>query len=147
MASFGGRVVGGIARAFMIILGMIFSSLRGMGSRGRGGNPRNSEVVVQVRSFRVQSDGGLVRECVLRGTVRGGFVEIGDRVRVDGRTSRRSGATVNVTRIVNTETHQQISAELPPRLRHAKARAVAGLALGVLILLYVFSACLGLGRY
>jgi hypothetical protein len=147
LAGIGGRVISGIGRTIMLILGMTFSSMRGLGSGyGRGGNPRNSEVVVQVRNFRVQVDGGPIRECVLRGVLRGGFVEIGDRVRVEGRLYRRYGATVHVSRIVNLLTQQRISAILPARLRYAKARAVIGVAIGLLVLYFLFSACMGLGR-
>ena len=146
-----GQLVGGSFKAIGLVFAIIFAPVRWlllplmMGGRAGGRTP--NEVAVQVRSFRVTTDDGTVRECQLRGELRGGFVEIGDHVRVEGRTARSSGNLVLVSRVQELHTGQIITVQLPAAVRMATARSIVGGVVLLLVLIVVFSACSQLVRW
>lgn len=150
VAALPGQMVGGVLRGFGLMLAIIFAPIRWLilpfMLGGRSNRSQADEVAIQVRSFRVRSAGGETRECQLRGNPRGGFVEIGDEVRISGTMPKGTGSLILVSTIENVVTGQLIRAEQPPQLRNANARAFAGGVAGIAFLVFLILLLSSCGR-
>lgn len=138
-------VLGFLFRAIIAIVARHPSALAG----GRGGmvamvfgpaaNLFSQEI--PVLPFRVTSQDGKVVECLLRGSVWGGSVGLGDSVEASGVWARGAGATLDVRRVRNLTTGALTSARLPfGVLRGGYGWLISAAVLAVLVLL-LFRAC------
>jgi hypothetical protein len=99
--------------------------------------------MIPVLPFRVTSDEGRVVACVLRGSVWGGSVDLGDSIEVSGVWALGGGATLDVRRLRNRTTGAVTRARLP----FGVLRGGYGSVLSVLVIaaaaFLVYRACHG----
>jgi hypothetical protein len=145
VAGLGAGLASAVPRAVGIALGILFSPLRLLlglsllGAAGRRNAPTTHEIEIQ--SFRLQTDSGATVDCVLRGENRSGEVALGDRVRVHGHRSWRSGGAINITRVHNLDTGTVVRPHVPCSIRYTMPLALMKLAVGCFILLLFLAMC------
>jgi hypothetical protein len=139
-------VVFAVGLAFRIMFAILArrpGSLFGGG--GRMGSMFTSTVTglsgeaMPVQPFRVTADDGSVTECVLRGSIRGGSVELDDAVEVTGSWVRGGGSTLQVTRVRNLTTGAETTARLPAGMPSGSGGLVLPAVAGFVVLLFLLS--------
>ena len=121
-----------------LVLGLFLTPFRGLVApsvmRGRGSEAPD-RVTVPVTPFVVQRPDGTVYDCLIRGELRGGFVRLGEDVRLTGVLDR--ARVLRVERVESLRTGAVTKGWVDPKARSAPAAAVLGVFFAVLIVYLV----------